>query len=1596
MKKLFCLALALFATSYVLIADPSISVPDTGILGGGGSGGTELDVTGGGVVYLNGTNSVKMTISNLGTGDLNYKAVITKGGSWLSIREAGDDGSASGTIKAAGSVVYNLDVDRAALGLQYGRAKVKVTGTGGVVKYITVAAQGHTEEGYVFYDSDFESTDLGPINTVDPAWSNANGTVIEDDGNRCMRINNRLLCTVDVQDGIYERYNFTVSCRIKCVGSSFKTLKFTTEAGNDQGVYDLDCDGAKATLTPMSIGDEHCITNTAPMNEWFDLSYTFNTDPAKRKLISVTFAGVTYDLDANINIFGKNGAFKIFRLQTTTGEDAYLIDDIRVVANRRPDARPDNDDLADAYAAAVGSAKGNNSYATVEDGENEAHKASVWYKFTPSEKGVYRIDDNGSYAASGYNAVLSVYTLNGGSLSFADLTAVVESQDNGYDEAYELIAAADTTYYICWDGHDGSEGAFTMNITEDASKCFVTVADTSGGSLTVTPQKEIYDSGDEITLTATPDEGYTLKRAYCDDFETTYLVSNYTVTHTTTFYSEFVKKEYTCKITTVGEGSVEVSPEQETYQHGDVITLTAVPYEGYAFESFTGSVISTDTTVEVVVTNNLDITATFYFDAYTLTLTTGEGGSVTVEPEKETYHRNEKVTLTAAPDEGYAFEGFTGTAESTNLVMEIIMNQDHEIAAGFYFDAYTLTLTAGEGGMVTVEPEKETYHRNEKVTLTAVPGEGYTFEGFTGTAESTNLVVEITMDRDHEIAATFSLIPFTLTVTTSEGGSVTIEPEKETYHRNEVVTLTAAADEGYFFEGFTGTAESTNLVMEITMDQNHEIAATFSLIPFTLTVTTSEGGRVTIEPEKEAYREGEKVTLTAEPDDGYFFEGFTGTAESTNLVMEITMDQDHEIAATFSLIPFTLTLTVGEGGTVTVEPEKETYQKNEKVTLTAVPDEGFAFEEFTGTAESTNLVLEITMDQDHEIEATFTNLEFVVTCEKAEGGGVILTPAESVYYYNDEITYQVELDEGYSFVEIKGYHEALTNVTGTIIVTENLTLTPVFAPYEFSVTLSSTFGGSLTVEPKKATYRYNDVVTLKAAPDTGYVLKQLLANGEALEGDTYIIEGDTEFRAVFVYGDKKPSGEGTEKLPYEIADIANLLWLARNTKTEAGAYSVLTADLDLSLCEDWLDGLGFEPIGTKEAPFNGSFDGRNYTIKDLYINDPELEDAGLFGCVNDGVIKNCVISEGKVTAAQNAGLLIGSAKGCTIKNVETDGRVNAEANAALLVGYADQVTAEVVCGEGYAEGSENIAGLMGRAVDSSIKNAYTVANVTGEKNIGGIVGKAEYTTLTYGYAAGSTTATGSQGGVFGTATGGGVVSTFFDSAHTRDNGYGKAVKEEALKARATFNGWDFINIWEMSDGFTKPFFKGSDAVWTKRAGSTLCKINLSGTLTQDSVQFIRETMEVCLCASKNDTMIVEPKSVPYLPLKEVGLKLQFNPIKRVLKYTVNASRVTLGYVDDQVVTPCDIVYPKAKVIFTGTYGEDISGYLVGKKACLSDEYIDTRVLKGTKVKLLPKGKSLVFNGMVNGITLKVTVVPQSGKFTVKYIGNNTVTLVTGE
>ena len=79
----------------------------------------------------------------------------------------------------------------------------------------------------------------------------------------------------------------------------------------------------------------------------------------------------------------------------------------------------------------------------------------------------------------------------------------------------------------------------------------------------------------------------------------------------------------------------------------------------------------------------------------------------------------------------------------------------------------------------------------------------------------------------------------------------------------------------------------------------------------------------------------------------------------------------------------------------------------------------------------------------------------------------------------------------------------------------------------------------------------------------------------------------------------------------------------------------LTDDLDLSEEETWT------PIGTKDHPFNGAFNGNGHTIKNIKLNkiieeykgEDNIYYIGLFG-YNKGVIKNIVIDGNKIDLCQ--------------------------------------------------------------------------------------------------------------------------------------------------------------------------------------------------------------------------------------------------------------------------------------------------------------------------------------------------------------------------
>jgi predicted nucleic acid-binding Zn-ribbon protein len=89
-------------------------------------------------------------------------------------------------------------------------------------------------------------------------------------------------------------------------------------------------------------------------------------------------------------------------------------------------------------------------------------------------------------------------------------------------------------------------------------------------------------------------------------------------------------------------------------------------------------------------------------------------------------------------------------------------------------DTYELTVTAYQGGSVTLSSQKGTYQvpagktgkgpvtKGTEVTFTAIPEEGYTFDRWSGDASGTATTIKITIDWDKQVAAIFSPLEVTV------------------------------------------------------------------------------------------------------------------------------------------------------------------------------------------------------------------------------------------------------------------------------------------------------------------------------------------------------------------------------------------------------------------------------------------------------------------------------------------------------------------------------------------------------------------------------------------------------------------------------------------------------------------------------------------------------------------------------------------------------------------------------------------------------------------------------------------------------------------
>ena len=218
---------------------------------------------------------------------------------------------------------------------------------------------------------------------------------------------------------------------------------------------------------------------------------------------------------------------------------------------------------------------------------------------------------------------------------------------------------------------------------------------------------------------------------------------------------------------------------------------------------------------------------------HTVNVTTaGNGsGSVTKDPDHATYTYGDVITLTATPDTGSVFAGWSGDATGMDNPLVLAVGADLHITATFTLQEYALNLaTAGNGmGTITKSPAMALYPHGSVVTLTAVPDAQSSFVNWSGDAIGSVNPVVVTMDAAKSVTATFALNFYTLDVTTSGTGTgtVTKTPDQASYESGTVVTLTAMPDATSAFAGWSGDATGTTNPVVVTMDGDKAVDAMF-------------------------------------------------------------------------------------------------------------------------------------------------------------------------------------------------------------------------------------------------------------------------------------------------------------------------------------------------------------------------------------------------------------------------------------------------------------------------------------------------------------------------------------------------------------------------------------------------------------------------------------------------------------------------------------------------------------------------------------------------------------------------------------------------
>lgn len=248
------------------------------------------------------------------------------------------------------------------------------------------------------------------------------------------------------------------------------------------------------------------------------------------------------------------------------------------------------------------------------------------------------------------------------------------------------------------------------------------------------------------------------------------------------------------------------------------------------------------------------------------------------------------------------------------------------------------------------------------------------------------------------------------------------------------------------------------------------------------------------------------------------------SGDTLSIVIEAYTSADDEfyyfdnLRITANTFKFFTLSTNAQNGSVSFSPAglgDSIFQENTNLSLTAIPEAGYRFREWSGDLTGSVNPATLTMNTDKNITAIFDKIPTYILTTIISNGSILLNPEGGIYEEGALVTLTVVPDEGFEFIGWSGDLSWADNPS-TIYMNEDKTVIAVtYGTPQFVLTVNAE-NGSVALDPEGGTYDSGTSVSLTATANEGYEFAGW--NGDltgSVNPETITMDGDISISAMF-------------------------------------------------------------------------------------------------------------------------------------------------------------------------------------------------------------------------------------------------------------------------------------------------------------------------------------------------------------------------------------------------------------------------------------------------------------------------------------------------